>query len=369
MIILQADNRSLTNSMPFSTCNLNLSSGITSFVVGDVSGLTAGKAILGNWGSESSEVVTISGVTPSTNTVSLSAATKKAHSESTRLTMLKYDQVKFYWTATDTFNALNLLSTVDVDATGLFTTYTDLVHSTGYGWFSFYNSISVISTSNSNPIPYANFAYSTVKRIIDAVYSRLNQVQGKTISFDDAIYALNEGYSKLRSHLNLVEMDFSASDISTLNVVSGTKEYLLPDRFADLIYVSNPLNNNKDLEWIAVGDIGNNDQLTFSPLSLRYYIRGNLIGFSPTPVMDFTVNYRYSKLPTWLSSYYDSVDVPDDNFWPLIDYMRYCFADKLNIDPTNAYKKWTDGIDLMKMSSIKRSANHDSWSRDQYAIV
>ena len=368
MITLQADNRTLTSGMPFTTTNITLPSGTTSFTVGDCTGLVAGqKALLGVWGSENSEVITLSTVTTATRTVTC-PATVKPHPESTRLTLLKYDQAKFYWTATSDFSYLNLLATVSVDPTSYYTVYRDLVHSSGYGWFTWVNSVSSYASANSNAIPYANFQYATVKRIIDSFYSKLNQVQAKTVSMDEAMLYLNEAYSTLRAELNMVNRDYTGSVEQTVAVVPSVAEYPLPDRFSDLLYIRNASFNNQEMEWSAVEDIGENSYRLQSAGRPMYYIRGNMLGFIGVKE-NFTATYRYAQLPNFMVSYSDVVDLPDDNFWPLVHYMLVLASVKLNFDPAIPLALWKDGLSRMKIVSVHRSSNKDAWTPMPSAFI
>lgn len=367
MITLQADNRTLTSGMPFSTTDITLPSGTTSFKVGDCTGFVAGqKALLGVWGSENSEVITLSTVTAATRTITCPATTKP-HPESTRLTLLKYDQAKFWWTSTSTFSYSTPLATVSVDPTNYYTTYRDLVHSTGYGWFTWSNSVSLYDSANSNAIPYANFQYATVKRMIDSFYSKLNQVQAKTVSLDDAMGYLNEAYSTMRAELNMVNRDYTGSVEQTVSVTPTVSEYALPDRFSDLLYITSSL-DGKEMEWSPVEDIGANAYRLATVGRPMYYIRGNMLGFIGVRE-SFTASYRYAQLPTFLVSYSDVVDLPDDNFWPLVHYMLVLAAPKLNYDPTVSQKLWVDGLARMKIVSVHRSANKDSWDKPMSSFI
>ena len=347
--------------MPNTLLAANILTGVSSFVVTDVAGIPATDyfLLLGIWGSENSEIVRITNVVAATNTVSINVATTKPHSESTPVTLLKYNQVRFYWTAADTFSAsIPVTGYTDLDPTSYFTTALDTVHPTGFGWFVYYDSVHTISSANSNAIPYANFNYSSVKRIVDAFYSSLNQVQQRLIAYDDALTYLNEAYSLARAELNLVSSDWATSAETTLSVLGGTQEYALPDRFSDLIYIRNGT-TGLPMNLVRNWEIPENEK--YGTGNIGYYLRGNWIGFSPVPTQSFTVLYSYAQLPTYLTSYYDTVSLPDDNYWFLLDYMRFRAANKLNRDGSDDFKNWRNGLDLMKQVSINRGTNQDSW--------
>jgi len=356
--------------MPSTALSANILAGVSSAFVGDVSGFAAGQMVLlGTWGSETSEIIRVLSVslTPLPPKINFSSPIVKAHAESTPITVLKYDQVRFYWTATDTYSAtIPICAYTNLDPTSYFTTVMDTVHQSGYGWFTYYHSVSGLASSNSNAIPYANFAYGSVKRISDAFYSRLNQVQQRLIPWDDALMFLNEAYSLARAELNLINSDFVTSTEATISVVGGTQEYALPDRFSDLIYIRNSLTGNQ-VPRARIWEIPEWEK--YGQGAVSYYIRGNWLGFTPTPTSDFTVSYRYAALPTFLNTYYDTVNLPDDNFWFLVDYMEYRAAPKLNRDGSAAFESWRRGIDLMKLVEARRGADPDAWRAVRSAWV
>ena len=359
MIVLNADNRSVTAGMTSTLLSANILAGVSSAVMVDVTGFAADQfVIIGIWGSENSEIAKVSTVTPATRTIAFSSALAKPHSESSPVTVLKYDQVKFYWTSSAVFSAtIPVTGYLSLDPTSFFTSTLDTVHQSGYGWFVFYASVGLYSSSNSNAIPYANFAYSTVKRVADSFYSRLNQQQQRLIPWDDALLWLNEAYSKCRAELNLVNSDYVTSAEYTISVVAGTAEYALPDRFSDLVYVRNATTGN-NISPVRMWEIPEWEQ--YGAGFIGFYVRGNWLGFIPNPQNPFTVTIRYATLPTFLTSYYDTIDLPDDNFWHLVDYMEYRAAGKLGRDGTAAYKSWRDGIDLMKQVEARRGIGQDS---------
>ena len=105
--------------------------------------------LLGEFGAENAEIVQVQSVTAATHTLTFTTATKFAHPESTRATILPYNQVRFYQTATATFSATGpLTGYTDVTASDIFSRYTDTTNSTRFGWFLFYNSTTLYSTTH-----------------------------------------------------------------------------------------------------------------------------------------------------------------------------------------------------------------------------
>jgi hypothetical protein len=459
MIILKANNNSLLNGAKYTYLTANYTNGVTTISVLNPVGFLPGDAILlGEFGSETSEIVTVSGVSSSTLTVSTTAM---SHPESTKVTTLPYDRVRFYWTSTATFSSSNLLTTIAVQADSQSTSYTDGSHSTGFGWFLFYKSTSVgsaftdfnitnpvgttfrytwgsngdnpnilarcsigsevvISAPNfnvanqgtfivtgtgtdisvnreyfevtnalgvvesgvnliggsmlinsasgsSNAIPYADFALNSVKEIIDSFYSMLNNKEVSLISQKDALRWLNEGYSRARNELNLVNNEYNVAAMVTLTTVGGQSEYdMVTDLgildFGDLVSITD--NSGKDIENISLAHLLNYNYSPSAFTTSKYYLRGTKIGFTPTPGAGAAYYIYYKSKAGGLSNLYQTLDFPDNNFYFLLDFMMYRAMPKLQRplnDATFYITAYTAGLSLMKVTSVKQSANNDSW--------
>ena len=371
-IKLKCDNRTLTKNAKFSYLAQNYASGVTSLVIVNSNGFAANDHILlGEFGNETTEIVKPSVVTASTHTLTV-PATKFAHAESTRVTIIPYNQVKFYYTATATYDTNNEIQAgyLDVAADEVFTTDEDTSNTTGFGWFVFFNSETNATTTNSNAIPYADFASNSVKKIFDSFFSLLNNTEQKLISNSDAFRWLNEGYSMAQNELNLVNREYKATS-TTITTTATTAEYTLPTDFSDMSSLTDDNNDLRvEIEEIKLSDFkawgadtGNN---------IKYYLRGAVIGFSPTPATGTTTTYTlyYIKKSDVLTSYYDNIDLPENNFYPLVDFMLYRANEKLNKpNPKQYLESFRGGLNLMKVTAIKRSENLDSWSIDQRANV
>lgn len=81
----------------FSYLHDNYSSGVSSIVVTNADDFSVTDyLLLGIFGTESSEIVKIIGLNKSTNTITLETATRFAHPESTKVTKLRYNIVRWY---------------------------------------------------------------------------------------------------------------------------------------------------------------------------------------------------------------------------------------------------------------------------------
>ena len=127
---------------------------------------------------------------------------------------------------------------LDIDTSSFTTKVRDLVNSTGYGWFVFYNSFTATSSQNSNAIPYAGFAENSVSSILAGFFSLLNNKELKLVSNQDAFSWLNEAYAIAKNELNLTNHEFSTSDEYDVVVSDGIAEYSFPDSFSELLSVT-----------------------------------------------------------------------------------------------------------------------------------
>jgi len=374
-VILRADNRTLLEGQKHSYTDANILSGVSSLLVANSAGFSADDyVLLGEFGTEGAELVQVQSVTSATHTLTFTAAIEFAHSESTRVTIIPYNQVKFYQTASTTFDASeNPLSTVDVQADDTYTRYSDTANSTGYGWFRFYNETSAATTGESNAIPYANFTRDHVKSVVDSFRSLLNEGEFDLITHEDEMHWLNEAYSIACNELNLVNQEYKASDSYDISAVSGTKEYSLPSDFSNLIsiYDSSGGTDSFDdtyVEFIAIDDVPSWDHIQGNVP--RYYLRGSYIGFSPTPSDSRTYTIRYQAKTTELNSYYDTVDLPDNAVYCIKDFMMFRASQKTHRpNPQAYYELFTVGLNRMKIHSVKRHNNPDSWGIADNAVI
>lgn len=414
-VILRADNRSLIKGTKYSYSVENCSSGVSSIVIANTDGFNVNDYVLiGNFGSENAEIVQISTVATATGTLALVVATRFAHSESTRVTVIQYNKVRFFWTArptvpnpsaspiteneiiqnsfitetkqtvtthpntavytktTDPTETLNVdttppilfdygtpLAYLDISAGDYYTTYIDDTRSTGYGWFAFYNAVSITYSALSNPIPYAGFPYNTVKELFSGLDSCLNAKELRLISLDDKYTWANEGFSRMVNELNLGNWEYNSSGPITLTIQAGVTEYLLPDDFSNLLYINE-----------ANGDKINHYAQTFEPpfaASVREYeVRGRYLVFRPSPVEGSTVTLAYLKNSIVLKDLSDVINLPDRGFYCLKDFMLFRAHRKLGnlTESTNSLAIFEKGIEKMKIFSIKRDDSLDSWSVD-----
>ena len=372
MVILEADNRTLIAAAKYTFMATNYSSAITSIsVLNATDSAYAANAfvLLGNFGAEDAEILQLTSANNSTGLLSFLTPTLFAHSESTRVTILPYNQIKFFHTDVQTFDigtATELTGFLNLQSNDWFTTYGDDSNSTGWGWYCFYNSATSTYSQPSNAIPYTGFESDTTENILSDFFSMLNNKELKLITREDALSFASEGYMRMRNKLNLTNAEFTASAIMPLVLVPGQIEYDLPADFDHLVSFVNGPNPGLPGSWGAtkmdIEFIPLRKAYTFNGTGPRYYIRGFKIGILPVPSVATTYYYMYLKSATRLTLNTDEVLLPNGGEYVIKDYMLYRAFQKFQNPQYQIYlKSFTDGLNDLIISSVKRDANLDRW--------
>lgn len=337
--------------------------------------------LLGNIGSESAEIVKIATINTTTHTFTTSSASKFAHAESTKVTLIPYNKVEFYWTATESWAATTPLPVsadhnyIDIQVSDWFTTFDDESHDTGYGWYLFYNETTGIYSDESNALPYEGFDNDTVEDVLNDFFALLNNKELKLVTRRDALSWLNEGYSIIRNKLNLANVEYSASALSTLTTTSGTYEYALPSNFYRMVSITSDLDGTDptamgNYSKYGVEYIPLRQAFGYTGSSPRYYIRGAYIGILPTPTGTTTYHYMYLTKTSRLNSNSEIIDLPDNGFYAIKDFMMYRAYMKFNNpNAITYYKMFQENMNQMILAATDRDCNLDSFTIDECANV
>ena len=369
-ISLRAKNSDLISAQKYSYLQNNYSSGVTEVIVTNSAGFTVGDyVLLGSFGSETAEIMKITSITTATHTISFAAETTSfSHPESTKVTIIPYDKIKYYWVATTTFDSDNLLDTINVQADSLFTIYKDSAHSIGFGFFKFYNSTNLKITTASNAIAYGSFAANTAQKIIEGFLRSLNQKDSKLISMRDAFRWLSEGYAIAQTELNLVNREYKAVISSPQSTVAGTQEYDFPTNASEILSVWDEDNNLK-INECPLEDVDKyNSELISS--NAMFYIRGNKIGIVPEPTSVVEYKISYIEKTATLSLLTDTIDLPDNKFYIMEDFMKFRASEPLGKSNGQMYYDlFMKSIEDMKMASINRSSGLKNFEIDPYSNI
>jgi hypothetical protein len=378
VIILEADQRGITAGAKYTYTATNYASDVSAFTVlnaTDSAFAVDAFLLLGNFGTEDAEIVKILTVNNNTGEITTTTSTLFAHSESTRVTVLPYDQVRFFHTTTTTYGTdTPLTGYIALQPSDWFTTYSDESNSTGYGWYVFYNSVTAVLSQNSNSIPYAGFGTDTTENILSDFFGMLSNKELQLVTRELALSWASEAYSRMRNKLNLTNTEFTASALSTISIVADTIEYSLEDDFDHLVSITSGLDTSDPGQWGGnkrkIPYISLPNAYTYNGIDTRYYIRGNKIGFLPTPNTTATYHYLYLKKAARLTLNTDEVDLPNGGEYVIKDYMLYRAYQKFQNPLHKTYfESFTNGLNEMIIASVKRDAQLATWGIENHTNV
>lgn len=376
MLTLRADNRVLANNSKFAYLISNYQSNISSADVSNTEPFSVDTPILlSDWGQTDAEALvvnTIAGMTISFgDSNNIATTTSYPHPESTKVTALQFNQIRFFWTAalgtiadeTPTFDSNTPLTDwTALDPSSYYSTYSDTAHSTGFGWFQYKNSISGETSQESNAIPYLGFNLNTAQQVFVDFDSSLNTNELKLVSVAEKFSWLNEALAVLKNKLNLTNVEFTVSTPQTVTTTANTTEYILPDDFSDIVEFTGA--TYLPIDFIPVSQVMTNNGKM--PSITGYYLRGRYLGLSPTPTDTGTVyHYTYRAKAVRVTNLSTYIDLPDNMFYSLKDWMMYRAYMKFN-NPLAAtyYQGFKNAVDLFMQSAVKRNANLDTWGID-----
>jgi hypothetical protein len=178
----------------------------------------------------------------------------------------------------------------------------------------------------------------------------------------------------MRNKLNLTNVEYTASAISPLVLVPGQIEYDLPVDFDRLIAFASGISaTDPGISGgikLDIGFIPLREAYTYNGTGPRYYIRGFKIGILPTPQEATTYHYIYQKKAGRLTLNSDEVDLPNGGEYVIKDYMLYRAFQKFQNPQYKQYlESFTNGLNDMIISSVKRDANLDWWGISRQANV
>lgn len=365
---LRADLRPLIAGQETASISLQVAAGASSITLDNVADFAIGDFIvLGILGTETAELHQITSFTG--NVANLATSLSFAQPQDTTVTLVPYDSINFFWSSTVT----GVLSTLNgspqtIVPDDVYNNYEDTVHTTGYGWYRFYNTSTANSSELSNAVPYAGFADNSVKLMLDSFFTQIGNRERKLVREEDVYRWMNEAYSIARNRLNLSNREYTVPTPTTISVVAGTAEYALPTSFSKVRAVT-------DSAGVPIGYIpfeevsaytANN---TVSTVTTRYYLRNNYLGFAPTPATSGSYLLYYTTTSTVLSSYIDYFDLPNANHYFILDFLLYRATPLIGGNADNRLKAFDRGLNDLVVTGHKQNDNQDNIGIASNAIV
>lgn len=290
----------LTSDINIWVTTLNVSSTIGFDTTGSI------YLLIGEYWNQKSEIVLASWKTDTTFTV---WAIKYSHSSSDSVTILPYNQIKFYW-RTVSGGSNNLLATLDIDCTQQFTTYTYTWATYSFFVTSYYRSASTTEESDeSDEISILTFNQYSAKKIIESglrkAMTRIDENPDSSMSWSAMIDELNNGLQEIITRKKrwrfLHKLDTSKTTTANVAYLS------CPD---DLSIVEYVIVNWRKIDYktkmffdqIISGDITSQ---TWEPQV--YTLKDNKVYFYPTPATSYQVTFEYYSLPAEITSLTDQI--------------------------------------------------------------
>jgi hypothetical protein len=378
LLVIKSDNRVLTASSKFSTTLENNPSGVSTLSVSNLNPFTVGDPILiGEFGQFDAEILKVKAIDTSTMKITLgdlfnnATVTTFSHTESTKVYVLPFDQIRFYHTPatgtildeTPVFNEdTPLTSWTTIDPTSFYTVYNDTFYDTGFGWFLYKNALTDDVSQESNPVPYTGFTGNTAEFIFADFQSLLNSNELKLVTYADMFSWLNEAIAIFTNKLNLSNPEFTVTSPQTVTLIAGVAEYLLPPDFTDMVEIVHPTTSSLAgtvIDFIPVSHVQEYNASSPSRGGLKYYLRGRYLGFSPVPTHSGgIVKYTYRARSSRISSLSTIITLPDNGEMILKSWMMYRAYMKFNNPLASMYlQDWTNSLNLLIQSSVKRNSS------------
>ena len=131
MKVLTIDNTQLLLNKKTTNLSANVSAGTGTLSVDSILGFDANKILMvGEWGSENTEIILITSSTGST--ITLTSNTLRDHQRGDKITLLDYNQIEISWEAGLTPDSDTILTTMAIQADQKESIYNDSAKTSGY---------------------------------------------------------------------------------------------------------------------------------------------------------------------------------------------------------------------------------------------
>jgi len=244
--ILRVNISHLTDSRPVVVLDADAVAGATSITVKSIQGVAINKLLLFRFpGNESAEIVaTHASTAPTGNTVTFVAAgLVEAHPAGTVVTVIPWNQVRFYKAATEIdanaaagVGLTALAAAQNIDPTTIDNLYIDTAETSGFFYYRFSDSINTIDDVYSDPVPYGRFevefAEDEVGYILEFVRNKLghewDERFSKRTAMDEVNACLRYMQGKLKHWSKYLQADYVIGQ-----TVRGVFDIALPTNIYD----------------------------------------------------------------------------------------------------------------------------------------
>lgn len=275
--------------------------------------------VIGNLGEEQCEIKKITSIT-NKDTITLTTNLSFAHEKNCKITVIDYDQVKFYKSTSET-GSYTCVSTKDIAANEPYTSYIDnTAIATDYFKVTYYNTNGSTESGFSDPMPAFGFPQYSLAMIIDAFLSEAQDPDEKFYKRSEIMLWTNDCKNDCFNKLAENNENFY-SGYHELAFVAGVNEIDLPADFKKLKMLQLSYDGN-NYNLAHHEDLANTTpNKSYESTDPKYYLKGtSKLGVRPTPTNAVTIGAKLwsedhpadlkddaDELPSPLNRYLDMV--------------------------------------------------------------
>lgn len=163
------------------------------------------RILVGDQGQENAEIVSINGSVSEGQNLAISALVFN-HNADEPVVRLRYDEVKFYRSTNGANGTYLLLATesLDVDGANSQTVYDDTTGLAAYYYeVSYYNSVTALESTLSDPIPGSGYARNQVGFLIDEILREVSDMNNLTVDPTELLGWFNEVNDDLQTRTKI----------------------------------------------------------------------------------------------------------------------------------------------------------------------
>jgi len=264
--------------------------------------------VVGNPGEELTEIRKISSIAG--KNITLTANLSNTHPENTKITYIKYDQIKFY-KATSITGSYSLVSTKDIAIDEPHTLYDDSTAlSTDYFKIKYYNSQTADLSVYSDPIGASGFPRYALIRIQDQLFRKFGDKKEQYLERDEITDWLNEIKDDLVNRI-IDSNEKYFNNYENLSVDSSGEADLNANfrKFQKILVLYDGVNGKRAVK-MELEEVNDFTQV-FSQDFPKYYFRIYKIGVRPKGTVGTTlVQVHFEDQPDDLENDADELPKP-----------------------------------------------------------
>jgi hypothetical protein len=312
----------------------------TSSTVENNDGFTTDDYLLfGKIGQEKTEIVKCTSTTGNT-TLGHTTGPVFAHSASTPVYLIRFNQAKIYTSTTET-ETYTLLATVSLDTDEEYTIYDDTEGTTST-WYKvkYYNVVKERYSEYGDPVQGTGYSEESLYSIAQEIAEDFGDPDFKEVSRRMVYRYINAGVRKTVVEVSKAVKDFMRA--YKAEAMAGTAEYTVPARMLKLYALRANYAGSAVADSDEVGIFSTKeklyDQSDYSTSDPHAYWEGDKVGLAPTTNSSGYLFWYYLQAPETMSDVIDTHGLPYGGRDLLVLYGLYRLWKTKNLDKSNSYK-------------------------------